>query len=357
MADKPEQAPLRPPPPKTHAEVWAPIHGRYLVAHARPRNWPQVRYLMLSECQQLRFAEKARYNLARGSSSISGWAIDFATALIRAMQNMLVEVQRVSETAEERVMRVTVTDLEANTVFSQEASLDRFTLKRAPPRHLRGPVEPHRHNAQGQPLYRHEPSEQELSAATNAIVSKLTRNLVLRHAPTWLLEDCMAELSKTLHSGHDKTAGQLPKKLLEAFGELGISPADLDQYLGHSLLKSNPAELELLRSLFVALRNDDITWSDALDGRLALRQPAPPSTALQEPQPSPPPPQETLPDSVAADRPSGRQDGPPSRFRSTEADEGTPGGLAPVRRPQGRSSANQEVLRQLRQSRRGPVPT
>lgn len=352
-----EPATLKPPPPKTPAEVWAPIHGRYVVAHARPRNWLQVRYLMMTECQQMRFAEKARYEISRGSSSISGWSIDFATALVRAMQNMLVEVQRVSETIEERVVRVTVTDLETNTVFSQEASLDRFVLKRNAPRHLRGPVDPFRHNAQGQPLYRHDPSEQELSAATNAVVSKLTRNLVLRHAPTALLEDCMAELRRTVKAGQDNLAGQMPKRLLSAFGDLGVSPADLDHYLGHDLTKSNGSEFELLRSLFVALKNEDITWHDALESRLALRQVAHPLPKPKEDAPSPRPPPQSSPAASADGSLSGPPDGPGRASESTVAGENDlhrPRGRPPLgRQPAG----NQELLRRLRQPKRGPVPT
>ena len=107
----------------------AAVEARYKMALMRPRSWDEVRVRLLAACKRPGFAETARYAKPVGGKSIEGPSIRFAEEALRAMGNAYVETMVVFDDDERRIVRVTVTDLEANLSYPHDITL-RKTVER-----------------------------------------------------------------------------------------------------------------------------------------------------------------------------------------------------------------------------------
>jgi len=104
------------------AQAKALVEARYTVAINRPRDWDTVRERLLKDCRRPGFADSAIYHKPIGKG-IEGPSIRFAEAAIRNMNNVTVETATIFDDSERRIMRVTVTDLEANVPYSQDVTV------------------------------------------------------------------------------------------------------------------------------------------------------------------------------------------------------------------------------------------
>jgi len=74
---------------------------------------------------------------------------------------------------------------------------------------------------------------------------------------------------------HDSTPEDPKAKLrrvIDAFTEIGVSPEMLEQYLGHTLDSSSPAEIEDLRTMYKNIRAGETTFHQELDTILEVRE-------------------------------------------------------------------------------------
>ena len=109
------------------------VEARYIMAIRRPRDMDVVREKMLKECRRPSFAAVARYQKPIGrdkSKWPSGPSIRFAEAAVRNMTNITVETMTVYDDREKRIVRVTVTDLEANVPYAQDVTITKTIERR-----------------------------------------------------------------------------------------------------------------------------------------------------------------------------------------------------------------------------------
>ena len=52
------------------------------------------------------------------------------------------------------------------------------------------------------------------------------------------------------------------RKLIDAFGKIGVPVAELKSFIGHDIATCSPAELDDLRRIFSAIRDGEATWQD-----------------------------------------------------------------------------------------------
>lgn len=258
------------------AQAKAAVEARYIMAIKRPRDLDSVRLAILKECKRPGFAAVARYRKPVGQG-IEGPSIRFAEAAIRCMGNITPEVATVYEDPEKRIMRVSVTDLEANVTYSGDVTIEK-TVERSKPNEGQVPLRV-RVNSLGKQTYLVEATEDDLLNKQNALVSKQLRTLALRLIPGDILEEAMGVVVDTLEAADaaDPTAAR--KKLVDAFDKLGVKPSSLRDYLGHDLDVVSPAELAELRAVGMTIRDGESTWKEALDHK--LRQNAGTSDATQ----------------------------------------------------------------------------
>ena len=244
------------------AQARAAVESRYIIAMQRPRDWDDVRLALMKECKRPRFAQTARY-LKPVGKGVTGFSIRFAEAALRCMRNVLPETSTVYDDSLKRIMRVTVTDLEANVSYSQDVVIEK-TVERSKPREGEPPIAV-RTNSRGFKTYTVRADDDDLLNKSAALVSKALRGLALRLVPGDILDEAMDEILRTQQNEDAKDPGAARKALVDAFAAIGVKPSDLKDYLGHDLDSSTPAELADLRAVYAALRDGEATWKATIE--------------------------------------------------------------------------------------------
>lgn len=250
------------------AMVRAAVEARYALAIRQPRDLDAVRLRLLKDCRRPRFAEVARYAKPQGKKQdangkwvdnvIEGPSIRFVEAALRSLTNVYPETAVIYDDARKRIMRVSVTDLEANVTYSHEVSVTK-TVERS---NAEGrEVVSVRQNKKGKPVYVVEATDDEVLVRQNSLVSKTLRVLGLRILPGDLVDEAMDEVQKT-QANQDKAAPDAQRnRVFDGFAQIGIPPEELKEYLGREV---GPADLPQLRALYQALSAGDIQWREVL---------------------------------------------------------------------------------------------
>lgn len=248
------------------ARAKAEVESRFIVALRRPRDMDDVRLRVLAECKRHGFAERARYGLPRWDSKqrkevlVTGWSIRFAESVARNFGNLDRQAVTVYEDDERRVVRVTVLDLETNYAESRDVVVQ----KRVERHKLRQGQKAlaSRTNADGDKIYIVAATDQEILEKTNAMVSKAARSAILAMVPADVLDDAADVVKKTLETQDAKDPSAARKRIVEAFGGVGVSAQQLKDFLGQDLDALNDEARQLLRGLFAAIRDGETTWRD-----------------------------------------------------------------------------------------------
>jgi hypothetical protein len=253
------------------AQAQAAVQARYVMALKRPRDLDDVRVRLLKECRRPGFAEVARYHKPVGEG-IEGPSIRFVEAALRCYGNVYPETTTIYDDERKRIVRVSVTDLEANVTYTRDVTVDKV-VERSKLRPGQTPLSV-RTNSQGNKSYLVTASEDDLLNKEGALVSKALRTLGLRVIPGDLVDEAMALVYETLANSAAKDPDAERKKLADAFARLGVMPSDLKVYLGHELDQSSPAEIVGLRTLYQAIKDGEATWAAALEQKQGPKDPA-----------------------------------------------------------------------------------
>jgi len=250
------------------ARIRADAQVRTALALARPRDLDVVRERLLKDARRPGFAEVAQYAIPRGGKTITGPSIRFAEACLRALGNVMVDVTIIHEDDQERAGEVVVCDLEANQVYRQGFVVRKVAERRKlPPNTRQEDIAGTRTGADGQTLYLVRLGETDILMAQNAITSRIIRTLALRLAPGDIVEEALATCLATQRSQDAQDPAAARKRIADAFGALGVSVSDLKAYLGHPLEQCSPAEMDLLRGHYAAMREGQATWAEIAAAR------------------------------------------------------------------------------------------
>jgi hypothetical protein len=252
------------------AQAKAVIEARYIVAMNNPRDMDDVRQKVLRECQRPRFAEVARYRKPIGQG-VEGPSIRFAEAAIRCMGNIVVETMTVYDDAEKRIVRVSVTDLEANVPYSQDVTIHK-TVERRNPKDG-DEVLKSRQNSQGKTVYILVATDDDILNKQNALISKAIRTLGMRLIPGDIVDEAMETVIETNLKKDSADPDAARKRLFDAFSGLGIAAGQLKEYLGHEASVLSQREIEELRGLYAAMKDGETTWHEIMDARAPKAEP------------------------------------------------------------------------------------
>lgn len=243
------------------SQVKALVEARYTVAIARPRDMDAVREALMKECRRPSFAEVARYNKPVGKG-IVGPSIRFAEAAARCMTNIVVETVTTYDDDEKRILQVSVCDLEANVPYTQSITIDKTVERRS----MKDGDEliRKRTNKSGDTVHIIRATEDDLLNKSNAQTSKAIRTLILRLVPGDIVDECMFQVVKTQQDKDAKDPDGARLKIVDAFGALNVTVADLKAYAG-DLTKLSPKELADLRALHAAIKEGETTWRAAME--------------------------------------------------------------------------------------------
>lgn len=246
------------------AKARADIEARWTMALHRPRNMDQVRTMIMKECRRPGFAASAIYRKPIGDG-VEGLSIRFAEAAARCFGNIAMEVTQIYDDETTRVVRVSATDLEANITWPQDVTVSK-TVERRQLRKGQKPVA-ERTNSYGDRVFLVEASDDDLLNKQGALVSKALRTCILRIIPGNLQDEAYDVCNAILKDAAAKDPDSARNAVCDAFSDQGVQPTDLEEWLGHKLDVATPAEIEQLRRLFVAIRDGEATWPEALSAR------------------------------------------------------------------------------------------
>jgi hypothetical protein len=255
-------------------QMRASIEARYALAIRQPRDLDAMRLRLLKECKRPRFAEVARYAKPQGKKKdpktgewvdnyLEGPSIRFVEAALRCMTNVYPETTVIYDDAERRVMRVAVTDLEANVTYSQDVTIAKHVERSSADGRE---VISSRKNKKNKMVYIVEATDDEVLNKQNSLLSKTLRTLGLRVLPGDIVDEAQEEVIATQHSADKTDPDAQRKRVFDSFAEIGISPDEIKLYFGREV---GPADLPKMRALFQALRAGDANWHDVMEEKRA----------------------------------------------------------------------------------------
>ena len=261
------------------------VQARFLVAMHKKRDIDDVRVELKRACERPRFAEAARFrkpqfgakacplglrfncpHIQRGGQYgpqchfVCGPSIRYADESIKIMGNAEVRQDVVYEDGDQRIVQVSVTDLQTNLTKCQTISIKK-RIERNKVRKGQEVVG-QRENTKGETVFIIKASDDELMMKEANISAKVRRNLELQLLPQDIVEECMDAVVGTSMSETAKDPDEARKAVCDSFVGLGIKPSELAKFLGHSVESCSPFEIQSLREVFLSIRNGDSSWQD-----------------------------------------------------------------------------------------------
>lgn len=239
------------------AAAEAEVKAQCAMAIKFPRDLDVVREKLLKECKRPSFARSALYAKPVGNSKVTGLSIRFAEAAIASMGHIHTTIKTLAETPEYRKIEIRVWDAQNMISYADEATIEKTIERRSIPKgqeYIRT-----RLNTSGDLLYIIRATEDDLLNKVNSAKSKSIRNSGLRMVPGWLLDECKGAVSATARDADAADPDAAKKQIFDSFAQLGVSVDDIKKYLGHDAATLQPAELQVLRELFVAVRDGETT--------------------------------------------------------------------------------------------------
>lgn len=249
----------------------ATIQARYIVAMQRPRDIDNVRVRLLQHAKRPGFAALAEYAKPVGGGKVNGMSIRFVEAALQEYGNALTESTVVYDDDEKRTVRVSLTDLERNITYFEDATVEKFVERKSS---AGGEVIGERRKTNGDIVYKVRATEDDYANKLAAATSKKIRNLGLRILPADIVEEVKLACRDTRHNQSAKDPDADRKRLIDAFAGLRVMPSDLKDYLGHDIGTASPAEIDDLRMVFTAISTGETSWSDVIGDRSADKKPA-----------------------------------------------------------------------------------
>jgi hypothetical protein len=240
----------------------AAVQARYIMALQRPRDLQAARQKLLADCKRPGFAATAIYNKPVGDG-VEGPSIRMAEAAARAMGNVYCDVAAIYDDAQKRIVRVSVTDLEANLTYPKDVTIEK-TIERSKPMPGRKILST-RKNSKGYDVYVIEATSDEILDKENALTSKAMRTCLLRIVPGDILEEAIEQCYRTRDGEISADIGASRKRMVDAFATFGVTAGQLAEYLGHPVDTATTEEMGKAKGVLAALKDKETTWAEVLE--------------------------------------------------------------------------------------------
>lgn len=236
------------------------IAASFHMALTHPRDTNQARVEMLESCTRPRFAESALYSKPVGGRKITGLSIRAAEELIRLWGNIRVSTNVIYDDLDKRVLNICVMDLQTNSAYSQEVTLQK-TVERKKLKDGQVAIS-ERVNSYGEVVYLVHATEDDFLNKQGSAISKVIRNYGLRLIPPDIKEEVIEQIQKTLTGNIEANRADEIKKITDAFYTLGVMPEALGKYLDQDLGSLSPQQIIDLRGTYTRIKEGDITWKE-----------------------------------------------------------------------------------------------
>ena len=189
----------------------AEAQGKLVIAKRFPRDEVQAYNRVAQACQRKGIAEKAFYSYNRGGGTVSGPTIRFAEELARCWGNIDYGIKELSQDDGKSEMQAYAWDLETNA-----QSVQNFT-------------NPHIREVGGKAKVL--TSQRDIYEINANMGARRLRSRILAILPNDLVDMAIAECRKTLAGNNDEPLIDRVKKMVIAFGKIGVTQEQIETRL------------------------------------------------------------------------------------------------------------------------------
>jgi hypothetical protein len=193
----------------------AEAQGKLVIAKRFPRDEVQAYNRVAQACQRKGIAEKAFYSYNRGGGTVSGPTIRFAEELARCWGNIDYGIKELSQDEGKSEMQAYAWDLETNA-----QSVQNFT-------------NPHIREVGGKAKIL--TSQRDIYEINANMGARRLRSRILAILPTDLVDMAINECKRTLAGNNDEPLIDRVKKMVVAFGKLGVTQEQIEKRLGRKV--------------------------------------------------------------------------------------------------------------------------
>ena len=193
----------------------AEAQGKLVIAKRFPRDEVQAYNRVAQACQRKGIAEKAFYSYNRGGGTVSGPTIRFAEELARCWGNIDYGIKELSQDEGKSEMQAYAWDLETNA-----QSVQNFT-------------NPHIREVGGKAKML--TSQRDIYEINANMGARRLRSRILAILPTDLVDMAINECKKTLAGNNDEPLIDRVKKMVVAFGKVGVTQEQIEKRLGRKV--------------------------------------------------------------------------------------------------------------------------
>jgi hypothetical protein len=193
----------------------AEAQGKLVIAKRFPRDEVQAYNRVAQACQRKGIAEKAFFSYNRGGSTVSGVTIRFAEELARCWGNIDYGIKELSQDDGKSEMQAYAWDLETNA-----QSVQNFT-------------NPHIREVGGKAKLL--TSQRDIYEINANMGARRLRSRILAILPNDLVDMAIAECKKTLSGNNDEPLIDRVKKMVVAFGKIGVTQEQIEKRLGRKV--------------------------------------------------------------------------------------------------------------------------
>jgi translation initiation factor IF-1 len=245
------------------ARATAEVQARHIMAIQRPRNLELVRTRMLEHCKRPGFAMVSEYSKPVGGKAIVGPSIRFVETALSEFGNAVVDSTVTFDDDTKRITRISVINLESNFTWYDDAIAEKFVERRFVKEG--DEVLGSRKNTYGDTVFKVRATEDDFANKAAAAISKKARNGGLRILPADLVDEWIHACRETRKHADAQDPAAAKRRVIDAFVELGITPVDLEMFLGHPIAQVSPAELDELRGAHAAVKDGEAKWLDIIE--------------------------------------------------------------------------------------------
>lgn len=211
------------------------VQAAMIVARKFPRDEQKAIARITTACKRKGLSEASQYEYTRGGTMITGPSIRLAEVLAQCWGNLDFGVVELERRPGESVAMAYCWDLETNVRQTKV-----FTI-----RHVRD-------TRSGQKSLRDERDIYETVANNGA---RRLRNCILGIIPGDVQDLAIAECDKTLNGQNTEPIADRVRKMVAAFGEIGVRPEMIETKLNHKLDAVTPREIVKLGKLFTSIKD------------------------------------------------------------------------------------------------------
>lgn len=213
----------------------AEAQAKMVIAKRFPRDENAAFARAMQACQRETLANAAFYSYPRGGEMISGPTIRLAEELARCWGNIEYGIRELSRKDGVSEMQAFAIDLETNI-----HSVQNFTV-----RHIRD------RRGGGKELT----DERDIYELTANMGGRRLRARILAVLPPDLKDAAVQQCRETIAKGGSQSISDRVKRMVMAFGKLGVTDELLVKRLGHRLDETTPDELADLHGIYTSIKD------------------------------------------------------------------------------------------------------